>query len=481
LTPYLGETLTVIAWLWARTVKSPNPAFAHVDVPLVNTFILSSKPGKQSYIETVQRGDSWQFKVKAGTPPESAKQGTKTARGTNFRCLVSQTAIEPDYVKNEIVAGRTRAKLMAIVAEGKSERAYLTPTPEQEAIAEKAHPNWLPEGETPAQLTGGGAQANRYGLKTWASLFTPRQLVALTTFCDLIDEVRRNIHQNAVTAGLADDDISLDGGGTGARAYAEAISVYLAHVVDRSADFWCSLCLWANQPKNELVAHLFTRQALPMAWDFAEANPFSSSGGNFEKNMDYVVKGIQFLPGLVEAKSWQQSATTYNASISFISTDPPYYDNIPYADLSDFFYVWLRRTLRSVFPGLLGTISVPKAEELVATAYRHGTKENAERFFLDGMTKAMHNLALQAHPAAPITIYYAFKQSETEKVPIAPVGRLFWMLYCGLGYLSPEPGRYVLNGPREQPASEQIHLLHRSFSFVGLELTELAPLGAGNS
>ena len=415
---YVGRKLTVIAWLWARTVKSPNPAFAQMEVPLVSTFLLSTKPGKEAYVEPVIEGGGYRFTVKVGTPrdAEAAKNGTKLARGSNFKCLLSGTPIAGDYIKTEGNAGRMNARLMAIVAEGERGRVYLAPTLEHESAVGKATPNWLPEGETPSQLTGGGAQANRYGLKTWASCFTPRQLMALTTFSDIVQEARERARRDVLAAGLPDDGKPLRDGGAGASAYADAVGVYLACGISRSADFWSSLCIWANQPKNELVTHLFGRQAIPMAWDFAEANPFSGSGGNFTKNLSYVAMGIDYLAGSALGHALQVDAATNGTSLGkVVSTDPPYYDNIPYADLSDYFYVWLRRSLKAVFPDLFATLAVPKAEELVALAYRHTDgKAGAEVFFLDGMTRAMHRLAEQAHPAFPVTIYYAFKQSETD-------------------------------------------------------------------
>jgi putative DNA methylase len=412
LKPYVGERLTVIAWLWARTVKSPNPAYSSVDVPLVSTFVLSSKEGKGAFIDPVISKSGYTFTVKVGRAPASATTGTTAGKRAAFICLMSKSPMGYDYIREEGKAGRMGQKLMAVVAEGTRGRVYLSPTFEQEQLAASAKPEWKPDLKLPDNPRD--FKTPNYGIMTFGDLFTARQLVALTTFGDLVSEARARIRKDAVMAGLPDNEHGLDNGGTGAKAYAEAISVYLAFGIDRSADFWTNLCVWANQPKNELVAHLFMRQAIPMAWDFAEANPFSSSGGNFDKNMEYVVKGIQFLPGCGVAKGWQQSATEAAMSNAFVSTDPPYYDNIGYADLSDFFYVWLRRSLRTNFPNLLATISVPKAEELVATPYRHGTRENAERFFLNGMTEAMHNLAIKSHPAAPITIYYAFKQSETE-------------------------------------------------------------------
>ena len=235
-------------------------------------------------------------------------------------------------------------------------------------------------------------------MTTFADLFTDRQLVALTTFSDLVGEVRQRIHLDAVAAGMPDDGVPLREGGTRATAYAEAVGVYLACGISRSADFWSNLCIWANQPKNELVTHLFGRQAIPMAWDYAEASPFSNSGGIFEKNLSFIAKTVVNLTGTISGYVDQVDAAVNRMSVDkVVSTDPPYYDNIGYADLSDYFYVWLRRSLRPVFPNLFATLAVPKIEELVATPYRHGSRAKAETFFLDGMTRAMHCLADQTH------------------------------------------------------------------------------------
>jgi len=413
LKPLVGQKLTVIAWLWARTVKSPNPAFSHVDVPLASTFVLSSKAGKEAYVQPVVEGDQYRFTVRVGTPPEEAKDGTKAAgRGANFRCVLSDTPIGGDYIKGEGQAGRMGARLMAIVAEGARGRVYLAPTQEHEDVARQAQPTWKPSGNVPARLTGGTCVP--YGLTEWGDLFTPRQLVALTTFSDLVGEAIDKVKADALAAGMADDGIGLDAGGTGATAYAQAVGVYLAFGASRASDAWSSVVTWRHQvdsPRNT-----FARQALPMTWDYTEVNPFSSSAGNWTGNsVAWVEESLLALPHEPVAGYAQQAdAQTQNVSANkVLSTDPPYYDNIGYADLSDFFYVWLRRTLKPIYPALFATVAVPKAEELVATPYRHGGKEQAERFFLDGMTEALHNLAQQAHPAFPVTIYYAFKQSET--------------------------------------------------------------------
>jgi putative DNA methylase len=409
----IGQQLTVIAWLWARTVRSPNPAFAHVEVPLVTTFILSSKPGHEAYVEPVVEGDTYHFTVRVGTPPAWAKNGTKLARGANFRCLLSQMPIKDEYIKAESMAGRMGARMLAIVAEGPRGRVYLPPTAEHEAIARSAQPTWKPDlpmnRETTNLVSGRG-----YGFFTWADLFTPRQLVALTTFADLVGEAMECVRRDAQVAGLRDDGVGLNDGGTGATAYAQAVGVYLALASNRMVDSHSSLVTWTSQ--RETLRNTFGRQALPMVWDFAEANPLSDSTGSFTGSLAWVEKVFDGFS--VEALGCAYQADAQSQTLSqdkLISTDPPYYDNVGYADLSDFFYVWLRRMLRPIFPDLYATLSTPKAEELVATPYRHGSKQAAERFFMDGMTRALHNLAEQAHPAFPVTIYYAFKQHEVRE------------------------------------------------------------------
>ncbi len=615
------EELTVIAWLWARTVKSPNPAFAHVDVPLVSTFMLSTKPGKEAYVEPVIENGAYRFTVKMGKPknPEGAKNGTKLARGANFRCVMSGEPISGNYIKAEGKAGRMSARLMAIVAEGDHGRVYLSPTSEHETITNQAQPTWKPSGDVPARLTGGTCYG--YGLTEWGDLFTPRQLVALTTFSDLVLEARERvkqdalswecgrparqsaprplkewhsrgylphweageipqhlvfrlhdslpadlratwenelhrlakteaqrelrkqiestldrglgachlkdpeiaqvienallqfdgeryrlhawviipnhvhvlatplpgyslseilhswksytakeanrilrktgpfwmeeyfdramrdgkhysatveyIEQNPVKAGLCEtaeewswssaknqeekragrprsqDEIPLNDGGTGAQAYADAMAVYLGFAVDKGSNYWSSLCSWHSS--RDTVTSTFGRQALPMVWDFAEANPFSESTGNYLAGIEQAHRQLLTAPLMSKGFAIQGDAAFQSISENkVVSTDPPYYNNIGYADLSDFFYIWLRRSLKSVFKNLFATLSVPKAEELVATPYRHGSKEAAETFFLNGMAQAMHRLAVQAHSVFPVTIYYAFKQSETE-------------------------------------------------------------------
>lgn len=411
---YAGKQLTVIAWLWARTVKSPNPAYASVDVPLASTFMLSTKAGKEAYVEPVIENGGYRFTVRVGKPKdeEHTKIGTKFGgSGSSFLCLMSGTPMPFDYLRSEAKAGRMGSRLMAVVADGSPGRVYLDPTLEMEKIAHSAKPGNIPETELPAKALGFRVQ--EYGMKRWSDLFTSRQLVALTTFSDLVTEARERIVGDAIQAGLPDDGEPLCEGGAGATAYAEAVGVYLAFAVDKGANYWSSLCSW-HQTRYGVVS-TFGRQALPMVWDFAEANPISDSSGNFLLGIEQASMMIDALGTGVCSTATQADATVQSTSKNkIISTDPPYYDNIGYADLSDFFYVWLRRSMRTIFPDLFATLAVPKAEELVATPYRHGSKQKAETFFLDGMTQAMRRLAEQSHPAFPVTIYYAFKQSESD-------------------------------------------------------------------
>jgi len=413
LKPYLGQKLTVIAWLWARTVKSPNPAFAKVDVPLVSTFMLSTKEGKEAYVEPMIEGGGYRFTVKVGGPQdaEGAKRGTTAGKRAAFRCLMSGVPVTYDYIRGEGQAGRMGARLMAIVAEGERGRVYLAPTPEHEAAALKAKPEWKPDVALPVNPRD--FKTPNYGLMTFADVFTPRQLVALTTFSDLVQEARERVRRDALQAGLAADSKSLSDGGTGATAYADGLVVYLGFLVSQVANHSSSVCGWNSA--NAQMRSVFARQAIPMVWDYAESNPFCDSSGSYGNLFERQVKGFAALGDGGPGAAIQADANTQTSSAGkMISTDPPYYDNIGYADLSDFFYVWLRRSLRHIYPDLFATLAVPKAEELVATPYRHGSKEEAETFFLDGMTRAMHRLAEQAHQGFPVTIYYAFKQAETE-------------------------------------------------------------------
>ncbi len=416
LRPYLGRKLTVIAWLWARTVRSPNPAFSDVEVPLASTWMLSTKRGKEAYVEPVLEGRGYRFEVRVGRPVDLAdrRRGTKSGgSGSEFLCMMSGIPMPFAYLREEAREGRMASRLMAVVTQGDRGRVYLSPTAEMEEVAKRADPRGVPEARLPDKALGFRVQ--QYGMVRWRDLFTPRQLVALTTFSDLVGEAMDEIRRDAIAAGLPDDDMPLRDGGTGARAYAQAVAVYLAFALSKVADRGSTLGRWDPTPTQSGIINTFSRQAIPMSWDFGESNPIGRASGSYIRSVDLVAKAILPSPAAGSGEVRQEDARSASTShCKVVSTDPPYYDNIGYADLSDFFYVWLRRSLRTVFLDLFATLAVPKAEELVATPYRHGSKDAAEVFFLDGMSRTLGGLAVQTHSAFPTTVYYAFKQSETR-------------------------------------------------------------------
>jgi len=426
---YVGKKLTVIAWLWARTVKSPNPAFAQVDVPLASTFMLSTKVGNEAYVVPVIDGSNFHFTVKVGKPNDVAalRNGTRAGKAQDFVCLFSGVPIPREYIRAEGKAKRLRSRLMTVVAEGDRGRRVLLPPPaidqdiaestESLAIVDEARTTFLSIATpTRAMITGGVCSA--YGLATYGDVFTARQVAALVTFADLVSEARARAKRDALSAELSDDGRTLIAGGAGVTAYADGIAVYLGFGVDKLSDRHSSLTRWDPTPTASGIINTFSRQALPMTWDFAEGNPFSEASGNFDAGIGWIAKVLTgSLPATIVGTASIANAAFQDISVGkVVSADPPYYDNIGYADLSDYFYVWLRRSLKAVVPEFFATLAVPKEGELVATRHRHGSKEKAEAFFLHGMTQAMHRVAEQAHPAFPITIYYAFKQAESDGV-----------------------------------------------------------------
>lgn len=421
---YGGGKTPVIAWIWSRTVPSPDPAFSDVQVPIASSFLLSSKKGKEAWIEPIldKSKKSIRYEIRTGGTKQQwdkAKEGTKSGRGANFTCLLSNAAITPDYVKEKGRAGEMGQSLIAIVAEANRSRVYLAPSEEQENIALSAEPLWEPETALPNDPRN--FWTVDYGLKTFGDLFTDRQLVGLKTYCDLILEAREKIQEDAKASGLSSDSTPLRENGKGATSYAEAVSVYLGLAVGRLADISNAHCNWSSSATQ--VVHLFGRQTIPMVWEFAEAGTFSKAAGDYVVSLNSVVKNLlRFVPRAEGRISQSDAQSVQMPSGSVISTDPPYYDNIAYADLSDFFYHWLKGGLSPVYPELFGTIATPKSEELVATPYRHGGRDTAEDFFLAGMRNAVKNFVDQSIDDFPAAIYYAFKQSEVSSDGLSSTG-----------------------------------------------------------
>ena len=431
-----GSEATVIAWLWARTVRSPDPAAKGAMVPLVSSFMLSTKEGKKVWVDPVlddNARDGWRFEIRDGTLAPDAeaklKLGTKAGKGQAFICLLTGSPIERPYIQKEGKAGRLDQRLMAIVVEAKRGRAYIRPDDTHEEIALSleqredvldARSGFLsPTTPTRAQITGGVCSA--YGLSSYGHLFTGRQIVGLTTFSDLVNEVRDTVVSDGRAA--AENDEHLIGWTeTDLTSYADAISTYLSFLVSRAADYGSSITTWLTE--DNAIRGSFGRQALPMTWDFCEGSPFGDSSAALSTILKTVPDVIahQQSVGVGSITQLDAAENGYPQRPCVINTDPPYYDNIAYADLSDFFYVWLKRSADRIWPDLFRRLSTPKHGELIATTFLHGKKAEAEAYFMAGMSKALVAMKAAASTDEPIIIYYAFKQAEAAKDGITSAG-----------------------------------------------------------
>jgi len=391
-----GSTARVIAWLWARTVKCPNPACG-ATMPLVSTYKLSTKKGKERWLRPMVDPAAKRVRFEVSTT-EPAEDVPKQGRGARFRCLVCGQVAPEEHPRIEGRAGRMDQQLVATVTQQGRSRVYLDANQSDARRPAQAAPAWGPE----QRVTEHSHDVDRlpmYGMPRWRDAFTPRQLAALTTLVDLV--------------AAAHDRVLADGGD---EAYADAVATYLGLAASRTTDFSSTLATWSSNPQNELVRGTFGRHALPMTWDFAEANVFGNSSGSFEILLAAVAKALERLPASASAdvRQLDATATVRPSHDALVCTDPPYYDNIGYADLSDYFYVWMRRALKDVHPDLFSTLLTPKREELVATPYRHGGRREAERFFEKGLFGTFERMREAQHPDYPLTLFYAFKQAEAE-------------------------------------------------------------------
>ena len=416
-----GEETDVISWIWARTVKCPNPA-CNCETPLARSFELSKKKGAEFYVLPEYLDGKISYKIHKG---KAKIKGT--IERTGAKCIRCGGTMPLDYIRSEGRENRITYSLIAIAGETSKGRIYCNPTIEHILAADVPSPDNAPDGNMPKQALGFRVQV--YGMDQYRKLFTNRQLTMLTTFSELIHVAQYEVEKDAIRAGLKDDHLSISAGGTGARAYSQAVGIHLAFLVDKMAPLHSNLTLWKSMAQCPLS--FFGRQAIPMAWDFAEANPFSHSSGSFSVMLDGYVKALRetfsmrpIAKGYAIQHDAQQDSGLRNV---IISTDPPYYDNIDYSDLSDFFYVWLRKGLKDTYPELFRTLLTPKTEELIATPFRHdGSQEDAKSFFENGMLKACKQMYLSTNPEYPLTIYYAYKQSDSqekdEKKPKASTG-----------------------------------------------------------
>lgn len=413
-----GTEATVIAWIWARTVTCPNPACG-IEMPLVRSWWLGKKKGKEAYVVPTVLDGRVEYTI--GHDPKKAptKENDGTVGRLGALCVACATAVPLNYIRSEGRSGQMGVRLIAVVAEGRRTRIYLEADEVHIDAASVSRPENVPGGELPNNPRD--FKTPNYGMRTYAELFTNRQLTALTTFSDLVGEARDRVLRDALDSGLHEGD-RLEQRGTAAAAYADAVATYLAQAISRVSNKLSSICSWDSSPKMESIRGLFARQAIPMAWDYAEANPFGGSGGDLLEDIAWVTRVVERLPGGEKATVVSADAASRNYDGVLISTDPPYYDNIGYSDLSDFFYVWLRRSLKPIHPKLLSTMLVPKAEELVANPYRHGGKDGAREFFEHGFEDVFTRARESANLDYPIAVYYAFKQSETDASGQASTG-----------------------------------------------------------
>ncbi|MDF2092590.1 DUF1156 domain-containing protein [Knoellia sp. 3-2P3] len=406
-----GSTANVIAWIWARTVTCPNPACG-AEIPLASTWWLSKNRHRPTWVQPVVTGKRVDFDIrvdKAG-PPDPPKQG----RGAKFTCLVCHDTTTDAYIKSEAMAGQMGERLLAVVAEGNRQRVYLPATEEHIKAADVARPLDVPDAPMPTNPRWFSPPS--YGLPHFADIFTSRQLTALTTFSDLVSEARDRVAADAKEAGRAS---------AAADSYANAVALYLAFALSKMADRGSSICSWVLQ--RESVRNTFARQAIPMTWDFAEMNMMLLGAGSYSGAVDWTVESIEGLADLskspkAEVRQGNAERITYPGKVA-VSTDPPYYDNIGYADLADFFYVWLRRSLGSAFSDVTGTMLTPKSEELVATPYRfEGSKKSAEEHFERGFVRTFTRIRENQADDVPVAVFYAFKQAESDDTGVASTG-----------------------------------------------------------
>lgn len=407
-----GGSVPVIAWLWSRTIKCPNPACG-CQMPLLKSNVIAKNI---AYLEIGKTEDGQPaFEVKYGVPKK--EEGTVNRKGA--RCIYCGTSVGFPYIREEGKAHRMSAKMMAIVGKGRNGRVYGSPYEEHEMSSKDFQKKDIVLGDI-ANYPG-YLNPPAYGLETFESLFTDRQLFFIDEMCHILQEVALNAEKDAVKAGFANDHIGLEQGGRGALAYSQAIKVYLSYMIDKIADYHTSICSW--NAVGQKMRNTFGLTGMSMSWDYAEANPFSGASGSFDNMLDWVVRSVKKLPIVNHSVANQKNAQVDSGLRNVvISTDPPYYSNVPYADFADFFYVWLRRNLNDVYPGLFRTMLTPKSEELVADPYRLGGKDAAATYFEDGMLQACKQIYLSATEDVPVTIYYAFKESDVNSDQASSTG-----------------------------------------------------------
>jgi len=481
---YEGKELEVIAWLWVRTVKSPNPFFSAVPVPLTTSFFLSNKKGKEAWIEPIIEQGSYELELKVGTPlnPKAIAAGTRISQG-KFKCLMSGEVFDYKYVDQQAEQGGLGSRMVAIVLQGTRERVYVEPTPADAETASIEYTGWKPDVACKGTWAS-NAQGRRYGFNTFGDYFSNRQLTAINAIADGVRNIEKDVERDCINVSKFDIPGSLEARQAGHRAYAQAISIYLSFALSKVININSTIASWMTD--RGAFRETFARQGIAMSWDYAEANPFASTGGSYMTAIDKISKAVDSLPFGISSNAFlhdaKRRADQELPGKAIISTDPPYYDNIGYADLSDYFYVWLRKSTSHVYPHLFSTISTPKDAEIFASAYKHGSKENAEKAFLLEMKMALNEITQISHPSYPITLYYAFKQVEkTDESGRSSTGWetfLASIIESGLAVVGTWPirtessGRIVANGANALATSMLLVCRQRDSSALVISRSE---------
>ena len=414
--PVSKKELEVSAWIWARTVKCPNPSCG-CNIPLSSSYDLAKKKGSEAWVEPVAEDGRISFKMHR-EPNTGGKLKPKVAQTAVFKCPACGEITPDAYVKECGIKQNIDSQLIAVVADNGKKRLYLEATTEQEKAAQVNAPKNVPHGDLPNFPKRFSPPS--FGLTDYADLFTNRQLVYITSMMDLAKEMQSDIEKDALGKGFADDGITFADGGCGALAYAEAVRIVLIITISKLLDRCSNICSWSTSSGGSL-RNVFSRAAMPMIWDYAEGNPFASAGGSFANALSRTCDALALLPAGVDGITKVADAgMPNNVKDAMIVTTLPYYDRASYSDLSDFFYVWMKYGLEDLYPTYFSGVTSPKREDMTAFSHRYGgDKKKADMIYGERLAVAMKNLYVSAtadYPSLIGFIYKGNKSSDNEEL-----------------------------------------------------------------
>lgn len=407
-----GKKLQVYSWIWVRTMECPNPA-CRCQMPMATSYVLSKLKGKEYWAEPVVEENDLRFVIHQGICPEGKETNKHGSNGSKFQCPVCGTITKDEEVKAAGKNGRLNIQLMAVSVLTQDGRIFVEPDDDQRKAAMVAIPEDTPIGAIP--INSRWFSPPGFGLTEYADIYTPRQLLLLTTFCNLIPKIIEQATADALAMGMAPEEEGLNNGGNGALAYGQAIGVYLALAIGKMVNFQSTICTWDNRNGNVRAA--FTRQAMPMTWVFAEGNPFSSATGNFDSMLKSVYESVARLYTGGSAVVQQDNATTMQfPPDSILFTELPYYDNVGYSDLSDYFYIWLRKCLRDVYPELFKKVVTSKEELASIPEHYHGDAVAAVKAYRTGIEQLCCHFYAAASEEYPSVIFYEYSDQDEKSI-----------------------------------------------------------------